>query len=728
MRLLMLAMVSVIGLVLSSPVPTQAQGLLSAEETAWLRQHANPLRVHNEQSWKPYNYFEDGQAKGYSIDYIKLVAEKLGIEVKFVSGPSWSEFLEMVKDGSLDLMLNIANTKDRRTYLAFTEPYHITSTSLFVRNSEQDISDLNDLAGKRIGFTRGFFFEEFIRRFYPEIEVVLFDSTLESLIGVKNGLADAAMEVPEVARGIMLDAGVTGLKHVGTVKDPLFIPTFSMATRKDAARMRDIIQKAMDAVTSTERRALLAKWNLDNTGAPNIPAEDAAYLKQLGELRICVNPDRLPLEAVNIDGTLTGVSSEFVKLLADRLTIPLRLVETENWADSLRYAKTGRCDLLPMTINTEALAADLDFTSPWLSLQNVVATRNDQIYISDFKQVTNRKVGVVKGLGVRDILLKAYPGIRLQEVESVAKGLAKVENGSLFGFIDSVPTITRAIQGGNLTRVKISGEIGLNINLAVGVAKGDDKLLPIVERAIADIDKRQIAAIYNRWIAVTYVDRVDYTMLWLLLAAVTIITFYVYHRYRQGVKTATELRTAHAKVEAANRELDEKNQELDRQSLTDPLTGLSNRRMIDKALHDEFIRFKRYDISLSVILVDIDHFKQVNDDHGHIVGDRVLKSVAEILTANTRGNDLVGRWGGEEFIVICPSTALEGSVKLAEILKYSLKEQVPDGLPGVTASFGVAHLQPVETVESLIKRADGALFDAKSKGRDRVSTGEHCDD
>ena len=101
-----------LGVLLSSPLYAADPNLLSSEELAWLQQHTAPIRVHNESDWNPFNFNEAGKPVGYSIDYMNLVAGKLGLNIEYVSGPSWSEFLEMMKDGSLDVMVNIASTRE----------------------------------------------------------------------------------------------------------------------------------------------------------------------------------------------------------------------------------------------------------------------------------------------------------------------------------------------------------------------------------------------------------------------------------------------------------------------------------------------------------------------------------------------------------------------------------------------------------------------------------------
>ena len=663
--------------------------------------------------WKPYNYNEDGIPKGYSIDYMNLVAKKLGIDIEYVSGPTWSEFMTMLQDGNLDVMLNIANTKDRRQFMAFTDSYHITSVSLYVRNAENGITDLDNLAGKRLGIIEGFFFGEFIRRYYPRIELVNYPSSEAVFIGVQKGEVDAAMEVPLVARTVLRDAHIDDVKLGGKVSDPLFITTFTIGTHKDNAVLRDIIQKGIDAITPVDLLAINQKWGLKDGIDGQFGKDDIEHLKKLGELRLCVHPNRLPLEALNRDGTLTGVSSEFVKLLGARLETPLRVVVTQNWAQSQRFLQERLCDIVPMAVKTKAQNAYLDFTKPWLSQDLVIATRNDQIYVPDLAQLTNPRIGVVQDELIGEELLAAYPNLQLVGVADVDDGLAKVGRGELFGFIDTLAIVSRALQTQSVPNVKISGSTGVKALYAIGVRNDDETLLGIMNRAIEIIDPAQINGIHNRWLAVAYVERVDYSLLWKALAGISIVTAFVFYRYRRGVEVSNALRTANAKVEAANRELDNL-------ARTDALTGLSNRLKIGEVLHDEETRFNRYETPFSVIMLDLDHFKAINDQHGHDVGDRVLKRTAEILQNHTREIDQTGRWGGEEFLIVCPATPCEGAVKMAEALRSALHDDPTDDLPRQTASMGVAQIRPGESIRELMRRADDALYRAKSNGRNRV--------
>ena len=160
---------------------------------------------------------------------------------------------------------------------------------------------------------------------------------------------------------------------------------------------------------------------------------------------------------------------------------------------------------------------------------------------------------------------------------------------------------------------------------------------------------------------------------------------------------------------------------LEVQATTDVLTGLANRRRLDEELRRLLAQALRYDQSLSVVLVDLDHFKDVNDGHGHQVGDQLLVEVAGGLAAAVRDADVVGRWGGEEFLLLAPHTDQQAALALAERCREAVaRASTEAGDVAVTASFGVASLGPDDTVRSLMRRADLALYIAKSEGRDRV--------
>jgi len=152
----------------------------------------------------------------------------------------------------------------------------------------------------------------------------------------------------------------------------------------------------------------------------------------------------------------------------------------------------------------------------------------------------------------------------------------------------------------------------------------------------------------------------------------------------------------------------------------DKLTSLANRGRLDFVLEKEFFKSLRYKHPLSIILIDIDHFKKVNDTHGHLVGDSVLIEIANLLTAITRKSDTTGRWGGEEFLIICTDTELSGALTLAENLRMSIEKHDFKTIGNTTVSIGVSQLEKNDSLESMLKRCDDNLYKAKDSGRNCI--------
>ncbi len=165
---------------------------------------------------------------------------------------------------------------------------------------------------------------------------------------------------------------------------------------------------------------------------------------------------------------------------------------------------------------------------------------------------------------------------------------------------------------------------------------------------------------------------------------------------------------------------------VERQALVDGLTGLANRRAAANALHAEAARAERLETPLSIVLADLDGFKDVNDEHGHAVGDEVLRVFAGVLRDTVRESDVAGRWGGEEFLLLLPGADLDGAAQFAERVRAGLATRRIPSAPGlrVTASFGVAEHAGESNSDQLVAAADSALYRAKRGGKDRVERAE----
>ena len=171
----------------------------------------------------------------------------------------------------------------------------------------------------------------------------------------------------------------------------------------------------------------------------------------------------------------------------------------------------------------------------------------------------------------------------------------------------------------------------------------------------------------------------------------------------------------------ARKQLKNQNRELTRLSQTDVLTGLYNRAFIDKILKDDVYRFERYNVPFSLIMLDIDHFKRINDNFGHQKGDEVLSLIGHILKTKIRQSDIAARWGGEEFLIVCRDTRLLEAGILAEKLRTVIKAMKMGENMKLTASFGVAEIRERQSLSALLTETDQLLYESKHQGRDTIS-------
>jgi two-component system cell cycle response regulator len=184
------------------------------------------------------------------------------------------------------------------------------------------------------------------------------------------------------------------------------------------------------------------------------------------------------------------------------------------------------------------------------------------------------------------------------------------------------------------------------------------------------------------------------------------------------------------RIKTLQDKINTKRQELEALAVTDELTGLLNHRAMQQRLRDEFIRAQRYNEPLSVIMVDVDNFKKINDTFGHLYGDRVLEKLAQLLKKAVREIDIVARYGGDEFLIILPQTHFSGSLAVADRIWRAAGAETlatkKEALP-LTVSVGVSFFpnKNVTSVEELVNFADQALYQAKREGRNRICLHQH---
>ncbi len=483
---------------------------LTTDERQWLAD--NPvIRVHNELDWPPFNFNEDGEAKGFSIDYMRAIADKLGLKVEFISGPSWNEFLGMMKADELDVMLNIVRTPDRLTYMDYTRPY-VDNPNTILSRKDQPYSSLEELYGKTISVPKGFFYEEILKRDFPQINLHLVTDTLGTMKAVAFGQADAALGEFAVFNYLLDKHFMTDLVLSGEVK--LGSPEYSLlniATRKDTPLLATAIDKAVRSMRQESVRELKRKWlGEERSQTKTIPQikltdEEKAWLQDHPVILIGVDPDYPPFEFVTDDGAYAGIAAEYTKLASERLGIEFKLVPGLTWSQALSGVERKSVDVLPAAAKSPEREVYMNFTRPYLSHPTVIITRDDFPFVTGLKDLTDQVVAVVEGYSVAEKLKSLYPNLVYREYTTPLQALEAVATGKVAATVGNLAVDTYLIRQNNISNLKVAATADIDIpGLSFGVRKDWPELIGIMEKVLASVTPEEENAINERWVSVRF--------------------------------------------------------------------------------------------------------------------------------------------------------------------------------------------------------------------------------
>jgi len=691
---------------------------LSIQEAAYLQDHPT-LKVDNLQNWPPFNFAQNGKPKGFCIDYLNLLGEKLGVSVEFVTGPTWNEFMAMLDRGELDLLCDVVETESRRQSIAFTQPYFSIFSGIVVRQGSDRPGDMEDLAGKRVVVPEDFYYQEILEKYYPDIRVMTVDTTLDCLKTVSSGKADAALAEKPVFDYLITKHFLSDLVSVPIMDSVHFENTpVSIGVEKDRTVLRDILQKAMDTVTEDEMSAIYNRWleagdQVRQLRKVPLTQEEKRLLKGMGNIRMCAHPGLLPFDGVDSQGRHTGIVADIMGMVSERIGVPITLVPTGSWEESLQVVGNGTCDILSCVHKSPGNVDPLVYSEPYFDSVSVIVARDGEPYIQDMKVLSGKKAAVVQGNPITQYLRENFPQVTIQPMPDLEQALKAVSTGKADVAIDSLQMVSYRIHEQGLYDLKIAGQTPYKDFLRIGISNRSSELKPILDKALDSISSQDISRITREWLSIRYEHGFNTGLLWKILIGVALVIALVMYWNRKLSRLNRELALAHE-------DLGRKSTELEKLSETDRLTGLTNRMKLEEILEQECRRSSRSRTALSVIMLDVDHFKAINDTYGHHAGDQVLRDLADILEAHVRSIDTVGRWGGEEFLIICPGTTVSGARTLAEKLRKSLEVHDFPVVGNCTCSLGISAYQWDDQAEDIVIRADQAMYRAKEKGRNRV--------
>lgn len=673
------------------------------------------IRIHNETDWPPFNFYENGKAQGLSIDVIKRVAEITGLRIEFITGPSWAEFIRMIEEDQLDVMLNIIDLPERKELFKFSTPYAKSLSGIFTTNDKRhDFFSFDDLAGMTVAIPAGFDLEISLPLHHPEVKLLPVRDILECIEAIHSGKADAFMEEIGVVDYITSQQMVSDVRLAFQVNEEAFISNLTIGVKKDRQLLSSILQKGLNNLSGDELNSIRKKWLLEvheiyERSMVNLSVEEKKLLFLNNRVKICVDPSWPPLDFIDEEGKHSGLSADLINTISSRAGVELLLVPTTTWQQSLDYIREGHCQVIPLMNETEEAAKYMDFSQPYFNFATVIATRNEASFIGDYSDLYGKKVALQACFFITEYVKENHPQINIIEVENTREALKLVNEQKAYATIDGLPTIVNTIEALALENIKIVGSVPQENSMKLGVRKDTPLLLSIFSKGIASLTEKEKIGLYRKWFDIEVSNQFFNKGLIIKTAVLTvlILLFLLWRQFTLSKYT---------------RQLRVLNEKLRYTSTVDHLTKIFNRRSIEKQLAGEVERAQLTERPLTIVIFDIDHFKKINDAYGHISGDQVLEELASLVKSSIRRSDHFGRWGGEEFLIILSDTKQSDAEKMIDKLKHSIGKHNFSIDQSVTASFGVGQYEAGETVTNLLSRVDDCLYRAKNEGRDAIVT------
>lgn len=696
--------------------PTGEAGEASADGT----DAASPQRVRIGvlDNFPPFAFEVRGKLMGFTVDYLRLLSDKSGIEFELVSG-TWEDILARFKAGTIDAITAISYTRDRTAFTRFTEPYYRIPTVVYTREGSFEYNGVADLAGKVVGIEADVYYKKYLSD-YPDIEIEEIEDTNQLLRELSFGDLDAVVTNINIGdymikQHMLENVGVAGGIDIPEIEDE----DLRIGVRRELEELHDALESGMDRISPQEYNRIQDRWvgfapqQIEDTLLPSERQLVAEYANRHGGVRVTGHPGWFPIDFVDQNGEHAGISADLISRVSRQYDIPFVFERSDSFEQAIQRLAEGEVDVIPAVLPTPRLRETLAVSKPYLSLPLVIATRKKEFFVGELGNLAGSRVGILARGPMPDVLSQKYPGIEFTDVDSTREGLERVVEEEDFAFIGTVPAIAYAIQEYGFYNIKISGRLEEKRAIAVAVAEEDRRLLGVIEKTLRSISVEERESVVDEWISVSVERRVDRTVLWRVLIGAAVVAV-------AAIAWIRKVHSYNVQLSRAYRMLEEKNAELETLSVTNQLTGLYNRNKLDTELAREVARSNRYESPLSVIMLDLDGFKAINDRFGHQSGDSVLKAVAERIRYIVRSADIPGRWGGEEFLIICPETHLGGAEELAERLRQEIAATPSRADTPVTASFGVSRHTSGETAEQLVQRVDRNLYEAKRAGKDRV--------
>ncbi len=513
------------------------------------------LRVSVEKDWIPYNFIENGEAKGFSNDYMRLIGETLEKKIDFVQGYSWQNSLEMLKNKQIDIIGNIVITNDRKKDFIFSNHSTFATFKSLFSNKKKIYTSLEELTNKNVGVIEGYYEEELLSKHYPTIIIKKYSTNKKLISELLNGTVDAIIANSTVLNYILEDSYITSIYSTRLVNDTFPLKGVKMAFHKDNQILKSIFDKAISMIPKDKIDELKNKWSLSLNSQNLLTKEEEKYLRN-HKFTLYYNENGWIPFIFDESDIPKGISVDIWSELTKNTNIQVTYKAVGSFEKILDLVKKNANTIVGATSQIKEREEYASFTKPYASFPIAIATNVKENFLIDLKELEGKTVAVGRNYTAHKQLLKHYPKIKFVPVKNIQTALDMLANGKVYAAADILPVINYELNKYSFTNLKISGTSKFNFNVQIMVNKQNQKLVSILNKLIDNMDKTKKQEIVNKWIHSSS-EKIDYTIAyWISIVALVLFVFILYRQKtlkEQNKKIEIEVKKATHKLEELNR-------------------------------------------------------------------------------------------------------------------------------------------------------------------------------
>ena len=657
----------------------------------------------------------DGNYGGFTVKFCDYLSELFGMDFQ-LKLYEWDELIDNLESLELDFTGELTSSEERLLKYSMTRPIAERLLRLFAHKDNEDISSESDINGLTIGFLEDTITAETIKRSYKLSFTTVFVpdySVAAEMIasGEIDAFVDEAVADPAFEQYDFISSEI--MFHL--IHSPVSMTT----ANPELAAITSVIDRFIIAGGGNKLYEMYSEGNFEYAKHKLVDSYDPrekAYIEDLtrrgASILILCDNDSYPCCFYNqTEQEFQGIAIDVLNEISMLTDIRFEIAEPSGsvWSGLLEMVRTGEMPMAAELLRTDSREGDYIWTAvPYSSCYYAIISRIDYPYLVAY-QVAQTSVGVLRKSGYEDMYKELFPdNDNIVYYDTLNECLDALETGEVDLLMGSEHVM--------LTQMNYRERSGLKVNIILdtpmesyyGFSKNEAVLCSVIDKAQQYIQMEKIEMSwvsrmfdYSKKIAeqrVRYLTVFSVVLVLILISAVFLLI--------RNLRLDKELK------QVAN---------------NDALTGIFNRRFFMELSAIQMERSRRSGTESFIVIFDLDHFKLVNDTYGHLAGDKVLKDIAQRIKASVRPYDVLGRYGGEEFIIlITAENSKEGAadtIRTVERLRLevcSSPVEFENIMIPVSASFGIARAAPLNDIQTAIKYADEALYKAKETGRNKA--------